>query len=95
MTNVHEILAQRRQAALQRRDRRVEELYRRHPGPAKLREERLQKGRALLGQAMRMSERERERAQETMRKLLAEEKEAWNALGVSSDAFEPHFTCSA
>lgn len=94
MTNVHEILAQRRQAALQRRDRRVEELYRRHPGPAKLREERLQKGRALLGQAMRMSERERERAQEAMHKLLAEEKEAWNALGVSSDAFEPHFTCS-
>lgn len=93
MTNVSDILAKRRQQAVERRDRRVEKLYADHPEMARLHQERLQQGRALLGKMLSMTEQEREDAERDLRRLMQEEKAGWQALNVDEEAFLPDFVC--
>lgn len=94
MINVSDILAQRRQDAEKKRDRRVEALYAAHPEMACLHQERLQKGRALLGRILTMREEERKIAEAELRRCREEELAGWKALGISADAFLPDYVCS-
>ena len=94
MTNVSDILAKRRQEAVQKRDRRVEALYAAHPEMARLHQQRLQKGRALLGKMLSMNEEERKEAEADLRRRREEERAGWEALGVSPNAFLPDYVCS-
>lgn len=94
MSNVSDILARRRQEAVQKRDRRVEALYAQYPDMARIHRERLQQGRVLLGKILSMNEEQRKEAEADLRRRREEEQAGWKALGIPAEVFLPDYVCS-
>ncbi|MDD7593760.1 MAG: ATP-binding protein [Peptoniphilaceae bacterium] len=93
MTGIADILAARRRRALAQRDGRVMEFYKRNPQIMELKEERLARSRALLGEMLRMSPEEVAAAQREIQEMSEAEDRAIEATGVGPDFFTPDYTC--
>lgn len=90
---VHEILAMRRQRALDIRNQRVARFFAAHPAIQALDEERLRRSRALIGQMLVAKPESLKEAREALDQVIRQEDAAKEKAGVDAAFFEPEWTC--